>query len=832
MLYLARRALDTSLLLILTYRDDEDRPGLSWLAELDRARVAHEITLSRLSRDDVQAMLRAIFTLRRPVLREFLDAIYALTEGNPFFVEEILSTLVAAGDIVYIDGEWDRKPMDNLHIPRSVQAAVQRRVDQLGAAARRLLEVAAVGGRSFDATLLQGLTRLDEQALLAALKELVGARLVVEECADRFTFRHALTRQAIYGTLLARERKALHRWWAEALARRSAPDTALGDLAYHCCVAELWPEALEYSRRAAQHAMERYALRAAVEHLDQALHAAEQLSVPPADLLRARARAFEMLGDFERTRADLERALAQTRSAGDRRAACETLLDLGKLWSSRDYGQAGNLFQQALDLARALEDRSMLGHSLNCLGNWYLNTEQPDEARRCHREALAIFQGLNDRRGIAATLDLLGMTNYLGGNLVAGTANYERAAALLRELDDRVALINCLATLPMRGGTYQTNTMVTAASLLASHVEGEEALVLARAIGWRSGEAYALIFLGFCLGSRGDYTQALDALHSAVAIAEEIEHRQWKTAARCALGALYLDLLAVSHARAELEAALAHARETDSTHWIHCTAGFLAAVYLQQREAQRADELLSSVLAPDAPAQTLGQRLVWCARADVALAQGDARTALAIVERLEVATANRPESGPAPILRLLLLRSEALAALKRPEEAEPLLQTACALAARQGARPILWRLHVALGHVMRLQERYSETETACAAARGGVESLAASIPEQDLREAFVHRAIALLPPTRAHSPRRVTRRPIAPLTARECDIAAEVAQGKSNAAIASTLVLSERTVESHIGNILSKLGFSSRKAIAAWATEVGLGCERHEGPDH
>ncbi len=94
----------------------------------------------------------------------------------------------------------------------------------------------------------------------------------------------------------------------------------------------------------------------------------------------------------------------------------------------------------------------------------------------------------------------------------------------------------------------------------------------------------------------------------------------------------------------------------------------------------------------------------------------------------------------------------------------------------------------------------------------------------------MRRAIALLPPTRTHSSRRVTRRPIAPLTARECDIAAEVARGKSNAAIASTLVLSERTVESHIGNILSKLDFSSRKAIAAWATEVGLGCERDERP--
>ena len=72
-------------------------------------------------------LLRAYFALQRPVRMEFLDAIYALTEDNPCFVEETLSTLVAAGDIFYSHSEWDRKPLSNLRIPRTVQAAVQQR---------------------------------------------------------------------------------------------------------------------------------------------------------------------------------------------------------------------------------------------------------------------------------------------------------------------------------------------------------------------------------------------------------------------------------------------------------------------------------------------------------------------------------------------------------------------------------------------------------------------------------------------------------------------------------------------------------------------------------
>ena len=72
-------------------------------------------------------MLRAIFGLDRPVRAEFLAAIHDLTDGNPFFVEEVLRALVAAGDIFYADGGWDRKPLADLRIPRSVQDAVQQR---------------------------------------------------------------------------------------------------------------------------------------------------------------------------------------------------------------------------------------------------------------------------------------------------------------------------------------------------------------------------------------------------------------------------------------------------------------------------------------------------------------------------------------------------------------------------------------------------------------------------------------------------------------------------------------------------------------------------------
>jgi predicted ATPase len=308
LLHLARGVADQSILVLLTYRAEEAHPSLSGiLAELDRSRLAAELRLTPLSRAEVDAMLRAIFALDRPVRAEFLDAVVELTEGNPFFVEEVLTSLVAAGDMFQVPGGWERRPLDELRIPRSVQEAVRRRAAHLSEVARGVLALAAVVGRRFDFALLRELTGRDEGELLRLLKEMIDAQLVVEESAERFAFRHALTRQAIYAELLARERKALHRSTAEALERvhTDGLDLHPADLAYHWFEAGAWAEALVHAQRAGEQAQALYAPRVVVQQFTRALEAAAHLAIaPPVPLTRARGQAYETLGEFAAARAE------------------------------------------------------------------------------------------------------------------------------------------------------------------------------------------------------------------------------------------------------------------------------------------------------------------------------------------------------------------------------------------------------------------------------------------------------------------------------------------------------------------------------------------------
>ncbi|MBV9257457.1 MAG: AAA family ATPase, partial [Ktedonobacteraceae bacterium] len=632
---LARRSSTEPLLLLITYRSDEARSSLrSWLAQLDRERLAQEIPLVPLSRNEVDAMLTAIFEqrqialdMRRFLHGELLDAIYTLTEGNPFFVEEILTALSTTGDIFYKDGSWKRTSLQEITIPRSVQDAVQQRTERLSQGTRDILTLASVAGRRFDFALLQRLTQLNEEQLLSCMKELLSAQLVSEESAERFAFRHALTREAIYKNLLARERLALHRTVASTLELLYADtlESHSGELAYHFYQGEVWQKVVEFAQRAGEQALLLYTPRAAVDYFTWALKAMNSLSqLPSSSLYRLRGQAYDILGEFEHASSDYKQALECARKENDSEAEWQCLIDLGFLWAGRDYGQAEPWFRQALLLAQTLDDPTIYARSLNRIGNWHLNIEQPLEALHYHQQALTLFQELQNAAGIAETLDLLGMTSYLSGNLIQGTSYYQQAVALFRELDDRQGLTSSLATLTLRGATYQTDTMApTGASLTSVQQDAELALSIARGIGQRSAEAYALFQLGLCLGSQGDYAPALEALLQSLTISEEIEHLQWQVAAHTVLGGLYCTILALPLARQYCERALALAQGSGSLFWIRLVTGYLASMLIQLNELSEAEKILKALPGSDATVMTMAQRMVQCAYVELALAKDD-----------------------------------------------------------------------------------------------------------------------------------------------------------------------------------------------------------------
>ncbi|HAJ36642.1 MAG TPA: hypothetical protein DCL15_13225, partial [Chloroflexi bacterium] len=711
LLFYTRQLASMPTLLLLTYRHDEVAPGLGrLLAALDRERLANELQLTQLTQQETADMVAAIFGLNRSPQVDFVEALYELTAGNPFFVEEVLKTCVSEGDIFQLGGQWGRKPLGQLQIPRTVRVAVQQRMAHLTPPAREVHALAAVIGQQWRFDLLQAASGRDEQALVRLLKEGIAAQLILEEAPDRFAFRHALTCQAIYNSLLARERRLLHRAVAAALEELEENEQSLlGDvatsrsasLAYHCEAAALWSKALHYARRAGEEARRFHAPSAVVEQCTRARHAAAQLGLPEdATLLRTRGQAYEMLGDFAAARADLEAALAAAQAADERRAIWQSLLDLGFLWTSRDFARAGAYFQEALAVARMLDDPAALGSTLNRVGNWHVNMDDPRTGQRYHEEALAIFQQMDDQAGVAATLDLLAGAAHLGGDLRLGMALYTQAAQHFRAVGDRRGLTSSLAWLAF-GGPTALNVMVAVAPLARCIDTGKEALQLAHAIQWRPGEAFAMLTLSFAYGAAGVYGEALTLAQRALQITQEVEHG-WATVASMALGALYLDLGQYALAQQHLEEAVTWARRGNIAFSSRNAASLLALTHVRRQALDQADRLLTATFGepplPAAPGDDpfpLTQRLCWAVRAELALARNDPVQACAICDALiswaQIGAGDNAAVAP----RLHFLRGVGLFRQRRFDASADALLTARRSAVDLDAHPLLWRIEAA-----------------------------------------------------------------------------------------------------------------------------------------
>ncbi len=691
--------------------------------------------------------------------RDFRKKLTGRAGGHPLFTVELLRAMQARGDLIQDSrGFWTEGPvLDWETLPARVEGAIEARVARLEPELREILSVASVVGEDFTVRVVAQVQGMEEGKLLRLLAQDVARRhrLVMEQAEvqigprriGRFKFGHALVQNYLYQQLSQGERRLLHGRVAAALENcyGERVDEFAVQLAHHHSKAGDDSRALHYFTQAAENAHRVYANEDAWAHYTRAIEAANRVSADAESVIKlylGRGSVSQTLGNFEVALADYEAALRLTGSTGEgsfKLLKWRALVDQGRLWGSRDYSRARDCFRDALELAHRMGDPEVLAESLNWMGNWYLNAENPRAAVEHHERALEIFEQVGDRRGLATTLDLLGIASLLGGDLVASVGYYDRAITLFRELDDQPHLGSSLTGRGhARGATFTSLTAIPPLLPVSPRRDFEEAMRIAREIGSPADEAWLAWSLGRMHTVRGRYGQALEVIERGHDIATQIGHREWIVGNQCALGVLYLELLAPEEARCELDAALALANELRSQFWIHWATGALAGAYCLLDDGTQAQMLLEPVLSAGTPMDAEAIRLCWARRAEVALCQGDAALALDIVERL---IASAPGMAPGRVITYLWkLKGEALIALGDREEARSLLQAAIENAHARGERFLLWRLHASLGQLYCTLGRQSEAERELSNARELIRELADTVPDGELRDNFFRRA--------------------------------------------------------------------------------------------
>ena len=362
----------TPLLLIGTYRDvdlEVNRAFAKTLEAMVRQKQATRISLRRLGVNGVEAMLGAMSGQTPPP--SLARVVFAETEGNPFFVEEIFRHLSEEGKLFDETGKW--RPglrVDQLQVPEGVRLVLGRRLDRLGAGARRILTTAAVIGRSFSLRLLEALENTQPDAALDAVEEAERAHLVTAELAGRearYRFVHELVRQTLAETLSLPRRQRLHARVAEAIESVYASnlEAQASPLAHHLyqAGAAVDPEKTsDYLELAARKARTGAAHEEALAHVENALSLWEgEQGGRVAGLMQQKGEALRSLGRTGEAAASLAASIAMFENAGAGARMAQASLSLATIQGWRlEHAAVERTIERAIECLGTEEPRLRL----------------------------------------------------------------------------------------------------------------------------------------------------------------------------------------------------------------------------------------------------------------------------------------------------------------------------------------------------------------------------------------------------------------------------------------------------------------------------------------
>jgi class 3 adenylate cyclase len=350
--YSTRRLRSTNVLVVATYRSDDlhrKHPLLPTVQGWRRSGQVDVIELESLDGDGVAGMVCAIFD-ESAISDEFRDFLRERSEGNPFVLEEMLRDALDRGDIFRTEAGWERKPLVEIRIPRTVRDSILQRLERLDRDDVAVMSAASVMGRSFDMTSLAAVAGVKESAVLSALEASVTAQLIEEDGSrpGHYRFRHALTREAIYEDLVTPRRQQLHSRVADAL--KASPGAAPVDLAHHLFMAGRNEEAVAMCVAAAGKAMEALAYHDAAELFERAAPYVHD-TVERGRLLCSAGDAYWNNAESETARGLLEQGILDLESAGLAIEAAGHRLLLGRChWELLRTDRAREQFERARDV--------------------------------------------------------------------------------------------------------------------------------------------------------------------------------------------------------------------------------------------------------------------------------------------------------------------------------------------------------------------------------------------------------------------------------------------------------------------------------------------------
>jgi DNA-binding CsgD family transcriptional regulator/tetratricopeptide (TPR) repeat protein len=808
--FLVRNLRRERLVLVATYRDDE--PGQqrlrAYLAELDRGPV-ERLELPRLDRAQTTAQLAGILGAAPDT--DLADSVFARSQGNPFFTEELLAVVRAGSD----------------ELPATPRDLLRGRVDALAEPARRVLAVVAVAGRQVPHRLLAAVAGLDDEALTEGLRAAVAAQLLVRTAGgDGYDVRHALLREVVDADLLPGESARLHARLAQALTDHpgladGSPAVAAAELAAHWDGAGEPARALPARVQAGLAADRAHAFPEAGRHYERALELWEEVPDPDRDagldrveLLTRAGAAAGATAQVERATVRLTMALGQVDPAADPVRSALLHMRLGEQrWHGDDEPGCLAALEEAVRLLPT-EPSADRARVLTYQAQWLMMAGRCHEAEGRAAEGLAIARAVGARAEEGHALDILGSCAFDAGQL-------EAACRIAEEVGNAEGIV--------RGYLNLSSTLWAIGRLRDAHGTARRGLAFARELGLESTLGSILTaHVARGLYELGHWEEAGSVL------AEALARDTWAAVPLHGIGGLlelgWGDLAA---ARRHLDLA---GRPEPSGSAGNFVASALIELAVQERRYGDARAALDQALKA---VERLDPEFSGIYALGLQVEAGLAEVARAARSAADIEEARRRAKA--------LL--EALRAMTRPGAADGIAWVAwdAAQGAAEWSRlegrsdPARWREAAEQWERLELpyraayaRFRQAEALLAAGAPRAEVEPVlrAAHRATVALGAGPLRREIELLArrgrlrledPAATAAPAPATQLAAFGLTRRETEVLELVAAGHTNRQIGQELFITPKTAGLHVSRILAKLGVAGRGQAAAVAHRLGLG---------
>lgn len=569
-----RRATSYPLLFLATsrYEDDGSHSYIFKPSLLEESGIPHvEIDLNFLQNEDLRAFAEA--RLGGPINPELFELLHRMTQGNPFYVEQMADYFQEANLLKTNEQGLLQLKNENLQIADSVKEIMMARIDRLSGLVKETVKAAAVIGREFELPVLsavmakqEGFARRNGDLELVLREQVQTAEkwqvwYAMNEL--RYIFRHSLLREAAYDMQLRTRLRELHQLIAEAIEQLYPhSEERFVDLAFHYDQAEHEKKTNKYLEKAARYAQRNFQNRQALQFYNKLianLLTKDKTSKKLVKLILRKGTVLELVGQWEDAEKDYRTALKYAQDMSDwlligranRRLGqlrmlrgdyaeaqkhldiASTFFDFAKdsVGIAKTYGNLGTLFfrqgnyesakswfSKAIELNRSNGRDAENAAIVANLGLIFMNQGHYDEGVRWLEEQLDIAQRTSDKQGLTTLYTNLGIINLEKGSLDSALLCLERGLALSEELGNKLFMTICIGTI---GSVWEKK-----GDYAKAMQNFERDLELVRELGDKQGLAIACGLIGDLLSVMGEFDKAIEYLEQNLALSRELKYKK------------------------------------------------------------------------------------------------------------------------------------------------------------------------------------------------------------------------------------------------------------------------------------------------------------------